>query len=218
MHCQESKIICAVRSGMLLSICCLILAAYASVSCVSAQEGATAARKTIRKEFAPPQNQSGAAVVVTYDAATYDSPIELAPIEQNAWNRSTPESSYRGLWTAYKQGNAEWILRGMTPEERERKRDLVNNRETLAKNTAVYGSIDRQFILQKIFYGDYVILRIASKSRSDRGTFDQDIVYKQTTEGWLFTNELAEDPFVAYVLAALPRPALPQDRSVFPKR
>lgn len=153
-------------------------------------------------ELRPKQEANGASVTLAYETVRYDPALRIAPVELANWDRSTSEASLRGFFTANKLGQAEWLLSAMAPEERERRRALVTNKEVLDRNTLAYSTVANGYLVEKLLYGSYEILRVVNVTR-DGKRWTQEFTYKRTPEGWLFTNELAEDPFVTAVLPIL---------------
>lgn len=159
----------------------------------------TSERKTITKKLLPESDPSGTPVILTYESIIFDPAKEITEIDEKKWDKSSPESSYRGIYTANKRGNAEWIIRGFVPLERERIRNMVTNKELLDKNTMVHSSISKEYLVQEIFYGNYIILMVFHVNKNG-DQWPMDYTFKETKEGWLLTNKLSQDLFFSKVI------------------
>lgn len=119
-------------------------------------------------------------------------PLEVTMISRESWDRSTPEKSYFGVYTANKKADRQWIVDTFVPEERDAIRKLVGDRQLLDANTRLFESINKETITKKIAYRGYVIL-IIEALRSDGRRFLRYVPMKLAGRDWLLTNDLASD-------------------------
>lgn len=167
----------------------------------------TVARRVFNKILRPAGSSSGPAMTISYEAMVYE-PAEAVPITGNPdWNTLTPESSFRAIFLANKLGDTNLIARGFIPTEREKIRSMTGQKEMIAKNTALYARIAKVTLLQKTFYGDYIILTTAQEDTT-ANQWRASYVFKLTEEGWLLTNELASDRVYSQLMEIIvPKPS-----------
>lgn len=163
---------------------------------VLALQAAEPTRQTLTKTLRPMGAAAGPAVVITYEAAVYDPAESVATTGTVPWNTRTPEAAFQCVFLANKLGDTNLIVRGFVPAERERIAGMVAQPEMLSKNTASYAKIASVWLLQKTFYGEYIILTTAQED-SRGNQWPASYAFKRTAEGWLLTNELASDPVYA---------------------
>ncbi len=149
-------------------------------------------RRTLSKTLRPPDSVSGPGVTITYEAVVFD-PAEPIPMIGNPkWDTSTPESTLKAVFLANRQANTNLIIQGFVPADREKIRNMIMQPDVLEKNTTLYARLAKVSLLQKLFYGDYLILT-TSQEDTKGAQWRASYVFKMTPEGWLITNELAAD-------------------------
>lgn len=182
------------------------------VTCFGAElQAAEPTRQTVTKTLRPPGSSAGPAVAITYEAAVYDPAEAIATTGNPVWNTRTPEAAFEGVFLANKQSDTNLIVRGFAPAERERIAAMVAQPEMLSKNTASYARIAAVWLLQKTFYGDYIILTTA-QADSRGNQWPASYAFKRTNEGWLLTNELASDPVYAQLMELIAPKSPPQSK------
>ncbi len=168
-------------------------------------------RQVVTKTLRPLGANAGTAVVITYEAVVYD-PAEIIPTAGTVeWDTRTPETAFRGVFLANKQGDTNLIVRGFVPAERERIAGMVAKAEMLEKNTAAYGRVAKVSLLQKTFYGEHVILTTAQEDTRGH-QWPMSYAFKRTNEGWLLTNELSDDPVYSQLMEIIAPKAPPKPK------
>jgi len=139
---------------------------------------------------------TGAFAAARSEAATREvaltPPLSVKPVTRDRWDRSTPEKSYLGAYSANKAADKAWIIATFAPAERGAIAKNVNDQQLLDANTAVFASIDAETIMKRVEYGDYVILVIEARGKDGR-RFLRNIPLKPVAGQWFLTNDLASD-------------------------
>jgi hypothetical protein len=119
-------------------------------------------------------------------------PMSVEPINRDGWDRSTPEKSYLGAYSANKAADKAWIIATFAPTEREAIAKNVNDEQLLDANTALFASIAEETIQRRVEYATYVILVVEAR-RNDGRRFPRNIPFKPVDGQWFITNDLASD-------------------------
>ncbi|NUN12202.1 MAG: hypothetical protein HUU55_01045 [Myxococcales bacterium] len=155
----------------------------------------------LRVEFQPIRGPKKPSAELVYRGKRYTPPAEVPRIEKSEWNKGTPESSYAGVLSANLSNDREWILETFIPESRGEVREAMTE-DAVQRNAAYAEQVLSEAILEKIDYGQYVILVTQAKVK-DGSVYVSSNPMVKTNDGWLLTKELADDPFVAMVLWGL---------------
>lgn len=149
---------------------------------------AEAAPKTVQPAAGEPEDSGQAA------AQKPALPQAVQIIEREDWDRSSPISSYHGIHSANHKNDVDWIVASFAPGERETVRQMAEDPAMLANNRKLHERIAQETIIKRVPYKeDYVILFV-DVDLTDGRTFQAQYPFKQTAEGWLMTNDLADDP------------------------
>lgn len=105
------------------------------------------------------------------------------------------------MLSANLSNDKEWILETFIPESRGEVREAMTE-DAVQRNAAYAEQVLGEVILEKIDYGQYVILVTQAKVK-DGSVYVSSNPMVKTNDGWLLTKELADDPFVAMVLWGL---------------
>ena len=185
----------------LSSGCAMVLigAQFCAQNAFSAEPVPEKGRQVLTTTLRPPGNSAGPAVKIVYEAVVYETPEVVPTSGQSTWDPRTPESSFRASFLANKSGNADLIVRGFAPAEQEKIRGMVSKKDMLEKNTSLYSRILKCQLLQKTFYGDYVILTAFNEDNTGK-SWRSHYAMKNTPEGWLLSNDLASDKVYGQLL------------------
>lgn len=131
----------------------------------------------------------------------YPTALTITPVEEAAWDKSTPESSYAGIYSANRAGSIEWMLATFDTASRGRVKAAMTE-EALANNAKIFRLITEENVVERIEYGGYVILVNVSTLENGQ-TVPSINPMKKTADGWLLTNDLENDPILPMLLVML---------------
>lgn len=143
-----------------------------------------------------PNTEDG--IRVLFDGQRYPTPLVITPVEQPVWDKSTPEASYAGIYSANRTGSTEWMLATFDTTSRATVKAAMTA-EALANNAKIFAMIVEEKLVERIEYGDYVILINVSTLENGQ-TVPSINPMKKTAEGWLLTNDLENDPILPLLL------------------
>jgi hypothetical protein len=123
----------------------------------------------------------------------YPAAIEVSPVTQEKWDRSSPESAYLGIRAANLADDAEWILAGFAPQDREKIVSYLSNAEMRAANVKAQRAIVSETIKSAVTYKSHVILIVVAQEAGGF-SYSKPIPMIETAEGWALTNALRDDP------------------------
>jgi hypothetical protein len=123
-----------------------------------------------------------------------DPGLAVQIVGKSGWDKSTPEKSYFGVYSANKAGDAAWIIDTFAPAERDGVTKLTSDQQLLAANTEIFKNNVQETIRRKIEYSGVVIL-VVEALRSDGRISLRNIPFKKVGTDWLVTNELSSDKY-----------------------
>ena len=121
----------------------------------------------------------------------YNQPIELKLITKDAVNFSSPVDTLESMYSSNKIGDAQWIMKGFTEEDKEGMKNLVSDPQILKKNTDFFALMKQANILGVVEYGQYKIYLI--EQVFDRGSYMVPVALINVSGQWLRTNVLKAD-------------------------
>jgi hypothetical protein len=119
--------------------------------------------------------------------------IEVTPVTRAQWDRSSPESAYLGIRAANLADDAEWILAGFAPQDREKVATYLNNAEMRSANLKAQRAIVGEAIKSAVAYKSHVILIVVAQEAGG-SSYGKPVPMIETAEGWALTNALMDDP------------------------
>ena len=128
----------------------------------------------------------------------YDPPRLVQPI---AGSRATLEAALAADYAANLAGDANAIVAGFAPQDRDDIRALVEDPDMLAQNTATSLDLERMAITGQVMLGEHTLLLISHWY--DGVPWPALYTFVETPEGYLRTNALSNDPAFDVVFTAL---------------
>ena len=150
--------------------------------------------------YAPGTKANGA--TLSFNGKNYTRPLKVVEVTRTKWDRSTPEASYRGLRSASKSGDLDWILACYAPADRARVREVLSDPGARERHRNFHSKVVHSEINLRFDYGRYAILLVTDRQESGR-TVMNEVPMKKTADGWLGTNDLKEDTFFVVMLEAV---------------
>ncbi len=137
-------------------------------------------------------------VRLSLPGALYDPPLPVQPV---AGPRATPEAALAADYAANLAGDANAIVAGFAPQDRDDIRALVEDPDMLARNTATSRDLERMAITGQVLLGDHALLLISHWY--DGVPWPAVYAFVETPEGYLRANALSNDPAFDVVFTAL---------------
>ena len=135
---------------------------------------------------------------LTLPGVLYDPPL---PVQALAGPGATPEAALAADYAANLAGDANAIVAGFAPEDRDDIRALVEDPDMLARNTAMSRDLERMAITGQVMLGEHTLLLISHWY--DGVPWPAVYSFVETPEGYLRTNALSDDPAFDVVFTAL---------------
>ena len=184
----------------------VVWAVVLGLTAVSLMALAQTTARTVRgttqtMEFFPEGNNKNP-VTLSFLGQIYTTPLRVLDVTQANWDRSTPESSYRGMLSAAKAGDLDWILESFASGDRERVKQIMAEPDARQRHHDFHKKVVRSEISLRVDYGEYAILIVTE--RQDTGVkITSEVAMKKTARGWLGTNDLKSDTFFVVILEAI---------------
>ena len=188
------------RKGFVVSVLVLTLMSVSPIAF------AQSAKRTVQGDevtltFHGPGSKANPAEI-SFKGENYQKPLRVVDVTEADWRRSSPESSYRGMLSAAKSGDLEWILASFAPQDRERVKAVLSDPGARQRHHDFHKQVVHSEINMRIDYGEYAILLVTERQKNGR-TITSEVAMKKFSAGWLGTNDLHEDAFFVMVLEAI---------------
>lgn len=158
----------------------------------------------VTKELYPTAERKGLPVEIRFYGNRYDPPRELPPVTKTNWTATTPLESIRALVSSWQAGEKEWIITTWSPKERSDIRTRSEDEKVFEKSRDFFLRIEKVRIIEEVYYGEYVILRLELNLISGKKLV-RPYTVKKVDARWLLTNEPGRDPFYIELLSVLGR-------------
>lgn len=129
----------------------------------------------------------------------YNPPKQFTPISKQTANWNTPIDAAVADFSAFKEGNDEWILENFVPEDEKDIRTFLNDKEAYEQNKKIFEARTERDITGEVKYKEYAIVFVRDTGQAH----PVPLTFKQTSSGWKRTNALSNDKTFDIVFSAL---------------
>ena len=143
----------------------------------------------------------GELIVLTLPGREFKPPIQIAPLDRAAVDRSTPEGTLRSMRSANMAGDIDWIASNFAPQDQARLRKEFEVPGGLQKSRDYYATLIDVQALETVRIRQYTIM-VVREASANRAVINPVTMIK-TPDGWKATNDLAADPTLDVVWMAL---------------
>lgn len=138
-------------------------------------------------------------VEIVLPGRVYEPPIKVVPVKtKGEANWKTPEQASASDFSAFREGDPDWLRENFTDEDYPQIKRMVEDRNMRRLNQRTYMNYGEKTIVSRCLYKDFALVFARYDGAAASGAIE---VYRKVKGNWKRTNALAKDEQVAVLQA-----------------